>query len=113
MGYGHAAMAHAAPLRIDVRESPAEVVLVAEGDIDLDTAPLLSSRVEEAASSGAPQIIVNCERVSFVDSAGLRALVIAHHDLGVVNVRFGVRDPSPALMRLLEITSLDDVLLEP
>jgi len=74
------------------------------GDIDNATAP----RVEEWLTSLDPAALnVDLRGVSFIDSAGLRALVIARR----LNPTMRVVDSSAAVGRLLQLTGLVDYLV--
>jgi anti-anti-sigma factor len=97
-------------LRIEIDQDPAGVRLMAHGDIDLHTAPTLSQHLTEAAALGVRRIALDCSAVDFVDSAGLRALLVAHSDLRANDVKLVVVRPSPMVARVLEITRLDDAL---
>jgi anti-sigma B factor antagonist len=55
------------------------VVLILEGEIDIATAPLLEERLAEAEDRAADgderTIIVDLDRVGFIDSTGLQILI--------------------------------------
>ena len=62
------------------------------GELDIATAPALESALLHALDSGAASILVDLERVSFIDSMGLRVLVWA----GGNPVRTGIAFASTA-----------------
>jgi anti-sigma B factor antagonist len=93
-------------LTIEVRQQPSHVLVTVAGEVDIATVPQLQERLAAPASSGQP-LIVNLDRVTFIDAAGLGALAgaasrAAQHDasLHVVCTRHQVR-------RLFAITGLD------
>src|ERR1700761_3203244 len=50
------------------------VIVTITGDVDIATAPLLRERLARMAAAGTP-VVVDLDRVSFIDAAGLGALV--------------------------------------
>jgi anti-anti-sigma factor len=77
-----------------------------EGELDLATAGGLTDLLNTAADSDDP-IVLDFSGVPFMDSSGLRALLEAARsdDCGPVVIK----DPSPQVRRLLEITIPDGV----
>jgi len=61
-------------LTITVRSERGAVIAAVTGEIDISTAAQLRERLFELADSGGT-LIVNLNRVTFIDSAGLAALV--------------------------------------
>ena len=62
------------PLTIEVRHEQDYVVVTAAGEIDISTVTELRECLFELASGGRP-LIADLDQVSFIDSAGLAALV--------------------------------------
>ncbi len=84
--------------------------VVVDGEIDSTTALELGEGLRRALDDGASNLVVDCTAVTFIDSAGLSALLDAHRR---AQTKFGslvVRRPSPIVHRLLEMTSLTDEL---
>ena len=52
-------------------------VIEASGEVDVATAPDLAAALDAMIGSGAPNIVVDMEQVSFIDSSGLGTLVAA------------------------------------
>jgi anti-sigma B factor antagonist len=93
-------------LTIRVRREPAYVIATVAGEIDFGTASRLRARLCALAADGRP-LVADLDQVSFVDAAGLGALVgvaqwAARHgtSLHVVCARHQTR-------RLFGITGLD------
>lgn len=79
------------------------------GEVDVFTAPKLRERIVDLVSQGSYRLIVNLERVEFMDSTGIGVLVgglkrIREHD-GV----FALAGPTDPVKRVLSITSLNKV----
>ncbi len=85
-------------------EEPQYSVVVAEGEIDVATSPMLH---DELAKAESPYVVVDLTGVSFFDSTGLGVLIGALRDAREAGgwVRLvGAADP---VVRVLEITKLD------
>lgn len=80
--------------------------IVASGELDLTAVPLVRAAFEELGASGHRRAVVDLAGVSFVDLAGLRAFAAAAAD----GYDLEVRNASPWVRRVLELTALDTVL---
>jgi anti-anti-sigma factor len=62
-----------------VVERPGSLVLILEGELDIATAPLLEEKLAEAQQlatiNACDRVIVDLDRVGFMDSTGLQILV--------------------------------------
>jgi anti-sigma B factor antagonist len=80
-----------------------------DGEIDVHTAPQLKEALVAAVESGCPNIIVDLEKVGFIDSSGLGVLVSALRRArerdGVVRI-VCTRDN---VLKIFRITGLDKV----
>jgi anti-anti-sigma factor len=93
-------------LTIRVQYEPGHVTMTVKGEVDIATVAKLRERLFELAASGQP-LIVDLDQVSFIDSAGLAALVgaskraVAHgSSLQVVSAR-------PQTRQVFRVTGLD------
>jgi anti-sigma B factor antagonist len=88
------------------------IVITLSGDVDSGTAPRLQQVVSDAlADPDAGPVVIDMTDVSFLSSAGLGALVEAHHDAD----RHGeplrvVVDHARPVLRPLQLSGLDQVL---
>jgi anti-sigma B factor antagonist len=85
-------------------------VLHPTGDIDAYTAPRLRSQLHAAIRSGARVVVVDLADVTFIDSAGLGALVGAHRRMLEADGRLRLVRPPHLVGRAFELTGLDEVL---
>jgi anti-sigma B factor antagonist len=90
-------------------ERPGVAVLAASGEIDVATAPELHDRLGKLLQGSPELLVVDLADVSFIDSTGLGVLVGAVRDVraGGGDLRLVVTQPQ--IIRLLEITGLDEV----
>jgi anti-sigma B factor antagonist len=91
------------PLRISRRAEGSDMHFDLTGEIDASSSAELSDELLDAARSGSGPIIVNLGQVSFLDSSGLHALVLARETAGP---RLQLGTVNPVVRRVLEMTSL-------
>lgn len=77
------------------------------GEIDLTTAPELIKGLAAQFTAGTAAVVVRLDRVTFIDSTGLNALVVAHRRARERGVHFTLAAPSGAVRRVLDMTGLD------
>jgi anti-anti-sigma factor len=85
--------------------------LIASGELDMVTSPLLAAELDAADYDG-----VDLDAVTFMDVSGLRVLLTAARRARSEGRRFAVARPSPMIRRLLELTAIDqsiDVISDP
>ena len=86
------------------------LVLTAEGEIDLETAPRLSELITSAFAEGQKKIVLDLGSVTFIDSSGLTALVVAQASAVEANAELILRSVTRSTYDLLLMTGLDQVL---
>jgi len=82
------------------------VIVTITGDVDIATAPLLRERLAKMAAAGTP-VVVDLDRVSFIDAAGLGALVGAASQAAAHGTTVRVVCARPRIRRLFRLTDLD------
>lgn len=93
--------------RLDISASTEGLDLA--GELDAHTAPLLAERLAELPA-GDGDVVLDIEKVEFMDSSGLRVVIDVHQRALDVDRRLVLRHPSAAVQRLLEISGLSDHL---
>jgi anti-sigma B factor antagonist len=79
------------------------------GELDTISATDLQKTVIDVLRRERPRHVeINLRGVTFLDSAGLRALVSCHSDAQQLDCRLTVTDPHPTAYRVLQITGLLD-----
>jgi anti-sigma B factor antagonist len=86
------------------------VILAAEGEIDIATAPELDQAVETVISEGATAIAVDLSPAGFMDSTGLRSLILAQRKVQAVGGSMAVVSGSGPIRRLLEVAGVVEAL---
>jgi anti-sigma B factor antagonist len=90
---------------IDIVACDGTVVVAVDGEVDLCAAPLFERSLAIARDTDAPAIVLDLDRVSFMDSAGLHVLLqfsTAEHTRDRLSLTQGSRQ----VQRLLEITGV-------
>ena len=90
-------------LRITRSSRAGVTVLRLEGELDLASAPELSSAVQQACTGAAQPVVLDMAAVGFFDSTGVRTLLEAQHLAGCDLVLMA---PSTAVTRVLDLTRL-------
>ena len=85
--------------------------LQASGELDIYTSGRLLAVAEQLCKRELDEIIVEGNDLSFVDSAGLRALVLAHDRASLQGIDLRVGSASDALGKVLTMTGLDELLV--
>jgi anti-anti-sigma factor len=93
-------------LTIEVRRVRGYMVVAVAGDVDIATVTRLRERLFELAASGRT-LVVDLDQVSFIDSAGLAALVGAARRAGAHGASLQVVCARPRTRQLFRLTGLD------
>lgn len=80
-------------------------VLAVVGELDLSTAPWLEAQLALALASSAPRVIVELDRVTFIDAHGLRVLV-RHASSPEYGERLQIEQPSFPVQRMFALSGL-------
>ena len=93
-------------LDVDVEHVDEACVIRIQGELDIATAPTLESVLLHAMESAAPSIVLDLQRVSFIDSMGLRVLVWAAKESSQDGDRLRIDCGSGPVRRTMDVTSL-------
>ena len=91
---------------VSVARAEIEPVVVVNGELDLVTAPQFERGLNDVIASTDGDVVVDLANVTFIDSTGLRVLLLAHDHLSKTDRLLSVRSPSVQAIRLLEICGL-------
>jgi anti-sigma B factor antagonist len=96
-----------AEVMIDTRSDPTGVAIVTvSGELDISNAGTLEQAVASITAERPERLIFDLSGLRFMDSAGIAVLLDAAGKVKAVQLR----DPSPAVRRVVELTGLTDVL---
>ncbi len=93
------------PLHIDVAHRNGAAVLSVLGEVDLATAPILDEQISALAAGDASTIVVDLDRVTFMDSSGLQVL-LSHVFSEENGSRIRLTRGSPQVVRLFTVSGM-------
>ena len=101
------------PLLIDVSSQDADTLVVTPvGEVDLCTVRVLQRALNEVTGAGRPHVIVDLDRLRFMDASLLGVLVDARLRFSATGGILKVRRRTHHARRVLSVTGLDGVLDE-
>lgn len=101
-------------LKIDVKENKNEKTLYASGEIDIYTAPELKKELLALTKNSDATIIVDLNRVSYMDSTGLGVFISAIKSTNENNSHLKLVNLQERVYRLFTITGLNEIMdIEP
>jgi anti-sigma B factor antagonist len=116
-------MGAAEQLTIDVRQEADRVVVSLDGELDMANAPRFQSTIEKASIEGEAMLVLDLQRLRFMDSTGLRLILWARDRCQESRREFALTPGSPQVQRLLHVSgagehlriipSADDLLASP
>jgi len=92
-----------------VKDNVSQVYL--EGRFDAHTCETVDAYIREKMENGQYQFVLNMEKVPFIDSAGLRVVLVITRDLrGEYQGDLRVTMLQPAVNKVFEISGLNNVM---
>jgi anti-sigma B factor antagonist len=88
---------------------PLAAVVALPAEIDISNDALVEDELTSALGNGLSVLVADGTRTTFCASAGMSALIRAHHQAAAAGTRLRVV-ASPAVRRILELTGADHVL---
>lgn len=87
------------------------VVVIAQGELDVASAPRLVDAMAELGGGGSDgAVVIDMAGVGFMDSSGLRALLDCERSCRDRGRRFALARPTDSVRRVLELVDLLDTL---
>jgi anti-anti-sigma factor len=84
-------------------------VVVPTGELDIATAPALDRELEQAFASHTARVVLDLRELEFIDSSGLRTLLIARRRADAAGAQFSLVAGDRALERTLEIAGVREI----
>jgi anti-sigma B factor antagonist len=81
-------------------------ILQVTGEVDVYTAPMLREQIRELAAKGTVHLIADLDRVDFLDSTGLGALIGGLRRLREAGGSLALVISTPRILRIFQITGL-------
>jgi anti-sigma B factor antagonist len=98
-----------AALEVDTRLEQGVGVIALRGELDIAGAATLDAELDRVSRSpGLHALVVDLSRVEFMDSTGLRAVVVAGRRAGEAGVRFGLVRGGEPVQRVFDLTRMTE-----
>jgi anti-sigma B factor antagonist len=97
-------------LLIGVSSEGERVVLRLDGELDLASVPTLEDAMMDATFDGMAEIVLDLRGVEFIDSTGLRAILLQDKRSTERGQTFALVRGSEQVQRLLDLTHVDEHL---
>jgi anti-sigma B factor antagonist len=97
-------------LQIEVARARDTTVIKLHGELDLASAPAFTAELEETRSQDQSAIVIDLTELEFMDSTGLRSILIAHERCEQNGRRFALIPGGRQVARMLEIARVEDHL---
>ncbi|MFP3883401.1 MAG: STAS domain-containing protein [Actinomycetota bacterium] len=81
--------------------------IAVEGEVDLATVEELESAIEQAFSENSYPLVIDLRESSFMDSTGLKALVMANRKFDESGRSFAVAVSSGPVARLMDLSGVE------
>jgi anti-sigma B factor antagonist len=101
------------PFRTETTFGEDAVVVRLIGELDQSTTPQLEACLDTLRADGAPDIRLDLSGLSFCDSSGISAMLMASQEWTKRGGHLSIASPQDAVRRVLEITGLLDRLSAP
>jgi anti-anti-sigma factor len=97
-------------MQINERIMPQGMILDLVGDLTYANRSVFKAAVEKAKSAGCRRLIVNLEKVRFVDSAGLGLLVLISQNLKLAQSQLSLLKPQPYVREIMSLANIPKLL---
>jgi anti-sigma B factor antagonist len=97
-------------LQIELRRQSDRVIVSLAGELDMANAPLLQSTLEGSELEGIGTVVLDLQKLDFLDSTGLRIILSAREMCWRRAQEFAVTEGSQQVQRLLSVTGVGEHL---
>jgi anti-sigma B factor antagonist len=101
---------HDDDLHVKAEQDRTGTTIILEGEFDLTGTDRFWAVFNDALAARPRSITLNAPGLTFIDSAGLQALLQARAAATDAGTAFRVSEPSPALRRVAQLTGIEDLL---
>ena len=95
-------------LSLTTKRNGSRAIVHVKGDLDAFSAPSLEAEVAHLVEGDTNDVVFDLSATGFLDSSGLRALLVAERSVLDHGGTMTLRAPSEPVQRLLEITGLSE-----
>lgn len=92
------------PFEVQTKEEGKVLVVALSGQLDTRSAPQLEKALDAPVSAGRTEILVDCARLDFVTSAGLRVLLMTGKRVAAAGGRLALCALNPSVREVFDIS---------
>src|SRR2546423_9020631 len=92
-----------------VLHQPRPNVLPLEGDIDLHVSPVVTEALNAMIKKKPERIVIDLSRATYIDSAGVAALILAMQDVEAYGGKFFLSGVQETIRLILQTSGLDRI----
>jgi anti-sigma B factor antagonist len=92
-----------------VLHQPRPNVLPLEGDIDLHVSPVVTEALNAMIKKKPERIVIDLSRATYIDSAGVAALMLAKQDVEAYGGKFFLSGVQETIRLILQTSGLDRI----
>jgi anti-anti-sigma factor len=94
-------------IRLNEREGVAVIEL--EGRLDITSSPQLESSVDEVFDSGQRALVIDCSKLKYISSSGLRVLLIAARKFSAAGGRLVLCGVAGHIRKIFDISGFSSI----
>jgi anti-anti-sigma factor len=91
-------------LEVSSSLTPPSAHLTVRGELDLVSADTIDASIDQTAARGCTLVTIGLDEVTFIDGAGIQALVEARHRLDAASSTLSVTGVSRQVARMMKLT---------
>ena len=96
-------------MNIDVNKADGTLIIKIEGRVDTVTAPQFEACATENIP-GNEKIVVDCEKLDYISSAGLRVFLRAQKMVNAEGSEMALKNVNETVRQIFEVTGFDTIL---
>ncbi len=97
-------------MQIKERIVPQGIILDVAGDLTYANRAVFKAAVEKAKQAGCRHLMVNLERVKFVDSAGLGLLVLVSQNFKLMQAQVSMLKPQSYVREIMSLANIHKMI---
>jgi anti-sigma B factor antagonist len=98
------------PFRCEVDPDRESVIVRPVGELDLATAPIVDAQLSELVAAGFDSVVLDLRKLRFLDSTGLRLLLMWEAKSRAEGVGLRVLPGPPAVQRVFDIAGVTNLV---
>jgi anti-sigma B factor antagonist len=98
------------PFEVARAGTSGEVRLALRGELDMYSSPVLERELSALSKQRWTRVVLDLAELSFMDVTGLRAILDAAREARREHRSLVIENPMPHIIRLLELTAIDQTL---